>query len=203
MVNGFDGLRHHSVVSSDNYYCNICYLGSAGTHGCKSLMTGSVEECYLAAVIETDCISPDMLGNASGFTCNYVCAPYIVEQFCLAMVNMSHYSYDRRSWLKVSFFIFLFFDSLLELSAHKFNFKAEFICQKSHCLGIKPLVNGNKKTEIHTCRDNLCYRDVHHYRQFVGRDEFSDLEDVLVLFDLILHFTVLLADGIPFLPPVS
>src|SRR5659263_616810 len=107
MINGFFSLRHNSIVSCNNNYCNVGYLCTTGTHSSKCLMTWCIEECYLASILEDDTICTDMLSNTTGFTCNYIGVPDIVEQFCFTMVNMAHYGNNRRSWLEVFLLILI------------------------------------------------------------------------------------------------
>src|SRR5665648_987478 len=101
MINGFDSLRHNTIVGCNNNNGYIGYLCTTGTHSCKCFMSRGVEESYLTSVFKDDSICTDMLSNTPGLTCYYIGIPDIVQQFCFAMVNMSHHCNDWRSWLKV------------------------------------------------------------------------------------------------------
>ena len=140
MVYGFHCLRHHAVVGSNNNNCYIGYLGSPGTHRCKCFMSRSIEEGELPSVVEVDGIGADMLRYSSCFTCDDVGPSYIVEKFCLSMIDMAHNSYYWRTRFEIAFIIFCLPDSFLELGAYKFNLEAEFISEKSHGFGIETLV---------------------------------------------------------------
>src|SRR5689334_22477860 len=67
VVDRFYGLRHHTLVRSDDQYDNIGYFGAAGAHRGKRFMAGSIDETDLTAV-NFDAVSTDMLGDAAEFS---------------------------------------------------------------------------------------------------------------------------------------
>src|SRR3989344_8242384 len=57
-------------------------------------MARSIQESnYL--IICCDLVSPDMLGNASGFLINYICFSNRIQKFSLAMINMTQNNHHR------------------------------------------------------------------------------------------------------------
>src|SRR5512138_3031770 len=121
MVNCLYCLRHDAIISCNHNNGNVGDLSATGTHCGKRLMTGSIKKCYLSSVIKLHTVGPYMLSNSSGLPCNHVSSSYIIEQLCLTMVNMTHYSYNWRSVLKLIGCINFLFDSFLKFSAYKFN----------------------------------------------------------------------------------
>ena len=89
MINGFNGLRHNTVISRYYEDGNIRNLGTASTHGRKRFVTGRIHEGNLFAFI-TYLISPDMLRNTAGFMTRNVCFADSVEKAGLAMVDVTH-----------------------------------------------------------------------------------------------------------------
>src|SRR4030042_2029039 len=101
MIDSFNSLRHNTIISGNNNNCDISDLCTTCTHGCKSLMSWCIEESYLASVLKDNPVCTDMLRNPSSLTCNYIGIPDIVKQLCFTMVNMPHYSNNRRPWFKI------------------------------------------------------------------------------------------------------
>ena len=81
MVNRFEGLGHHAVVGRDDEHDDIGHFCAAGTHTSKRLMTGSVDEYNLAAIL-FDVISTDVLRDTTGFAAGHVGLANSVEQRC-------------------------------------------------------------------------------------------------------------------------
>ncbi len=96
MIDGFQGLRHHAVISRYHQHGNIGYLCPAGAHGRKGLVSGSIEENNLPSLIG-NLISADMLGNAPGFARRYIGFANSVEQRSFTMVDMAHHRDYRRA----------------------------------------------------------------------------------------------------------
>src|ERR1700733_3371610 len=96
VIDGFEGLRHHAVVSGHDQHNNIGRLGAARAHASESLVTGSVEENDLAAeggrffVGDANFVCADVLGDASGFTFGHAGQANGVEQSGFAVIDMSH-----------------------------------------------------------------------------------------------------------------
>jgi len=50
VIDGFNGLRHHSVIGCDDENDDVSDLGAARTHAGESFVTGRVDEGDLAAI---------------------------------------------------------------------------------------------------------------------------------------------------------
>ena len=94
VVDAFNGLRHNTVICSNNKDRNIGYHRTSGAHGSKGLVSRCVQESNRTAV-DLNRIGSDMLCNAARFTGSYICMTNIVKKRCLAVVNVSHNNNDR------------------------------------------------------------------------------------------------------------
>ena len=66
VVDRFDGLGHHAVVSGDDEHGDIRRLGAACPHGCKRLVSRGVQE--RDGLVADSCDgSSDVLGDSAGF----------------------------------------------------------------------------------------------------------------------------------------
>ena len=90
--------RELTVICGNNENRDICGLGTAKTHCCESLMSRSIKECDLLT-FDIDNISTDMLGDTASFPCCYMCITDCVQNRCFTMVNMTHNTDNRWSWL--------------------------------------------------------------------------------------------------------
>ena len=88
--NRLDGLRHDGIVRSHNEHDDVRHLGAAGTHGRERLVAGRVEERDHLAARCRHMIRADVLRNATGFTGDDIGFADVVEQRCLAMVDVAH-----------------------------------------------------------------------------------------------------------------
>ncbi len=143
MVDGLHCLRHYGVIGSDYDDRKVSHLRTAGTHGGKCLMSGSIEECDLLTVRENHVVCSDMLCDTSGLTCDYIRLTDVVEQGSLSVVDVTHHCDYRRSRCEIlCIFILLFLlYGLSKLRSYKFNFVSEFFSYKHKRLGVKSLVD--------------------------------------------------------------
>ena len=129
MVNGFLGLRHDTVIGSDDDDRDIGNTGTAGPHGGKRFVTRCIQKCDPPPV-DGNLVRTDMLGNTAGFAAGYLGGPDGVKQGCLAVVNVTHDGNDRRPLLQQFFRIFLFilktvFFPFLDLGRFDFIFQTD------------------------------------------------------------------------------
>ena len=96
VVDGFQGLGHHTIVGSHYQNGNIRYLGASGTHSCKGFVARRIQEDNRTALADYP-VSTDVLGNTAGFPCRYVGFPDGIQKGSLAVVNVAHNRYNRRS----------------------------------------------------------------------------------------------------------
>ena len=98
VVYRFYSLWHNTVISSNNKNNNIRYLSTTGTHHCKCFVSRSIKESD-SSLSRFNHVCTDMLCDSAEFRCSYVCAADGIKSFGLSVVNMTHYSNDRRTGL--------------------------------------------------------------------------------------------------------
>ncbi len=96
MIDRFNGLRHDAVVRCNHENRNICRLSTTGTHCRKGGVAWRIDEGDLLAVL-FDLISTDMLRDATSFARNDVCVTDSIEERGLAVIDVTHNGYDRRT----------------------------------------------------------------------------------------------------------
>ena len=100
VVDSLDGLRHDSVICSDNENCDIRSLRAARSHRGERRMAGSIEESYLLAV-EVNSVCANVLGDTARLCRGDIGMAYSVKKRGLAVVNMTHDNNDRVSRRKI------------------------------------------------------------------------------------------------------
>ena len=67
MIDRFNGLWLHPVISGDHKNHDIRNVCSSGTHGREGFVTGSIKESDIV-IIMANVVGPNVLGNASSFS---------------------------------------------------------------------------------------------------------------------------------------
>ena len=168
--------RHHAVVGSDDDDGDIGDLGTTGTHGGECLMTWSVEECDMSAVLQRHVVCTDMLGDTTCLTGDDVGIADMVEERSLTMVYVSHHGNDRSTWQQIVLIVRLLIDSLRNLGTNVFCLEAELLSNEVDGLCIETLVDRHHDADAHTGTDDLVYRDVHHVGKFADGNELRKLQ---------------------------
>ena len=108
MINGLNGLRFNAVIRSYNQYGNIRRLGTAHTHRREGLMSRRIEEgnrSRLSVYFDGNLISTDRLGDSAMLFTGYIGISDRIQDGRLTVVNVSHYSHNRRTCLEILLFI--------------------------------------------------------------------------------------------------
>lgn len=79
VADGFDGLRHHAIVSSDDDDRYVRQFRSSRSQAREQFMSRSIDEAYLFAVVIHDG-SSDGLGDTSRFSVSDGRLPEVIEQ---------------------------------------------------------------------------------------------------------------------------
>ncbi len=95
VIDRFNGLRHHTIVGRDHKDHNVCCLRTTSPHGGKGFMAWRVKESDLVTRSDVHLIGTNVLGDATGFTCDDICLAKRIKQGCLTMVNVTHHSDNR------------------------------------------------------------------------------------------------------------
>ena len=120
MVDGFNSLRHHTVIGSNYNNCNVSNFSPSSPHGCKCFMARCIKESNGFVIIKFYIICTNMLRYSSGLSCNNIGFPYVIQQRSFSVINMSHNGYNWGTSHQILFFIFFFFYCLQYLHAYKF-----------------------------------------------------------------------------------
>ncbi len=99
VANGFDGLRHHTVVGGNDKHCDVGYLCAAGTHGGERRVAGSVDEGNELPVA-LNLVRTDVLRDSASLAGCYLRAANRVQQTRLAVVDVTKNGYDGRARLQ-------------------------------------------------------------------------------------------------------
>ena len=99
VVDRLDGLRHHAVVRRDHQHHDVRGLRTAGPHRRERLVTRGVDEGdqpFLIVQVGRHLVGTDVLGDPTGFLVHHVGVPDGIQQLCLAMIDVTHDSDNRR-----------------------------------------------------------------------------------------------------------
>ena len=94
VVDGLNGLGHHTVVGRHHEDDDVGGLGTAGPHGGERGVARRVDERD-AVVVPDDLVGTDVLGDAAGLPGHDVGRADAVEQQRLAVVDVAHDGDDR------------------------------------------------------------------------------------------------------------
>ncbi len=184
MVNGLEGLGHDTIIGGYHDNGNVGDLCTPGTHSRKSLVTRGIEESDLPATFKFHSVCTDMLCDATGFTSDHIRIPYIIEQFGLSMVNMSHNRDNGRPGNEVFFTVRFLGDGFLQFNGDKFNRIVKFFRDQHQGFSIEALVNGNHNPQAHAGGYYLDDGYMHEVGQFIHTDKFRNLDDIFIFFFL-------------------
>ena len=109
MIDRFFRLRHDAVIGCHNENDHISDLRSPRAHQRKGGVTWCVEE-YDALILHVDGIGTNVLCDTASLSLSDSCFSDTVEQRCLSMIDVPHYSDHWRSGEKVLWLrVFLFY----------------------------------------------------------------------------------------------
>ncbi len=176
MVNRFLRLRHDAVIGSNHQDDDVGRLGAACTHGREGLVTWRVEEGDHAAA-GLDVIRADVLRDAARFAGRYLGATNVIEQRCLAVIDVTHDGHNRSAWLQHDVLVlFAGFEEgfwIVELGRHCG--VAQFLDENHRGFLVQHLVDGHHLTHHHHLLDQLGGLDRHLVRQIGNRDGFGHM----------------------------
>ena len=146
MVNGFNSLRHYTIIGSYYKNCDICRFSTTKTHSRKRFMTWSIKECNFIVVI-TNLVCTDMLSDTTCFACCYISLTNYVQQGCFTMVNVTHDSNNWRTRFQCFWCIFNFNNICWIFFRFYFCYSyTKFFSYDCSCININLLVNASHNT---------------------------------------------------------
>ena len=189
MVDRFYCLRHNTIICC--YYKNsdICRTCSTHTHCCERLMSWSIQECDLLSVDFYN-IRTNVLCDTTGLTVNNIGMTDRIQKRSFTMVNVTHNTDYRRTFLHFLFVLFVFLQKFFD---YIYNFflltqDIEFQCDLFCCLVIDFLVySSDLALHKQLFHDHRWY-DLHLVCQFFDCQNFRDCD----LFDLFFYLLLFL-----------
>ena len=170
MLDRLDRLRHHAVIrrdDEDHYIRGSC---AARPHGRKRCVAGRVNEGDLA-LRRIDTVRTDVLGDATGLAAGNASLADMVEQRCLAMVDMTHDRDDRRSRETLADDL----ERTLQRLLHRVGMDSlwpvsHFFDHEDCAVLIDRLVDGSHHAHAHQRLDDFARLDRHTLREFANAD---------------------------------
>ena len=179
VLNRFLRLRHHTVIRSHDKNRDIGDFGAAGTHAGKRCVARRIDEGNRALVV-LHVVGADMLGDTTRFTGLDLGATNIIEQRCLAMVDVTHDGHHRGTRHAFDF-VFLgahFVDQRFfrRFRLDRLGIVAHLLDQKMCRILIDGLVDGGHHTQLHHPLEQITAFDGHALSQFGHGDELRNLD---------------------------
>ena len=174
MVDCFDGLRHYTVICSNNEDSNVSYLSTTSTHCGERFVTRGIKE-YDGFALMADFVRTDVLGNTASFACSNIGFTDCVKQRSFTMVNVTHYGNYRRT--QYAFFrIIFYFGNFSRIFIRSFltDFYTKFFTDKLSGFEVDVLVNGNHHTQHEQRFDNFANFAFNQGCEFFNVDGFAD-----------------------------
>ena len=174
MVDCFDGLRHYTVICSNNEDCNVSYLSTTSTHCGERFVTGGIKE-YDRFALMANFVRTDVLGNTASFACSNVGFTDCVKQRSFTMVNVTHYGNYRRTQYAFFRIIFYFGNfSRIFIGSFLTDFYTKFFTDKLSGFEVDVLVNGNHHTQHEQRFNNFANFAFNQGCEFFNVDGFAD-----------------------------
>ena len=170
MIDRFNGLRHHAIVSRHHQNHNIGNPCTARPHCGEGRMARRVDKTNHTA-IERYLIRTNMLRNAPGLTAGNPSFSNGIEQGCFTMVDVAHDS--DHGWAMRFFDIIIFnaLDAFFNVRLrHTFNRMAQFFGNQLRCVRIDCVINFGHHALLHQAFDHFDRPLRHSIGQFLDGD---------------------------------
>ena len=186
VVNGFERLRHHTIIGGHNQHNDVGGLGSARPHAGKRLMARCVEKYDLAAecrrllVQDGYLVSANVLGDATGFASGHVGQSDGVEQRGLAVIYVAHDGNHRRTGYTLRRDTFLARGGLgnllgsLLFEGNHIGIRSEESCHLAAQFGVKCLIDGGKHAASQQASDQILSPNSQLFCQVFDTDPFRN-----------------------------
>ena len=175
VIDGFLGLRHHTVVRTNHQHYDVGYFCAACAHAGKGFVTRGVDEDdALRPGVRFVC--PDVLGDASGFAASHVGGADRVQQAGLPVVHMPHHSDYWRARYGVSggVFLLLFFLNQLLFKADRAHYAVKRFRQRGGRGHVQRLVDAGEDAAVEQGFQQILGANVQLFGQLANRDSFGN-----------------------------
>ena len=116
VVNRFDGLLHDAIISGNNKDDDVSDFRTTHPHFGKGFVARRVNKSDDIARFAFDLIGPDMLGDATRFASGNISRTNSVKNRGFTVVNVTHDSNNRWTWLHIAFIFISFIDNDVNVS---------------------------------------------------------------------------------------
>src|SRR6202795_2858408 len=174
MIDGFFGLRHDSVVSSDHQHDDVGNFRAARTHAGEGFVTGRVDENH-TAVIDHDFVRADVLGDSSGFAACDIVLANSVQQTGFSVIHVAHHGDDWLTRLEafLGFFLGNFKNHFL-FKRNDADYAAERFGEGGSGGHVKSLVDAGEDTAIEQIFEQFFGAHVEFFGELANGDAFGD-----------------------------
>src|SRR6202795_2674758 len=174
MIDGFFGLRHDSVVSSDHQHDDVGNFRAARTHAGEGFVTGRVDENH-TAVIDHDFVRADVLGDSSGFAACDIGLANSVQQTGFSVIHVAHHGDDWLTRLEafLGFFLGNFKNHFL-FKRNDADYAAERFGEGGSGGHVKSLVDAGEDTAIEQIFEQFFGAHVEFFGELANGDAFGD-----------------------------
>ena len=110
VVQRLNSLRHDAVIGRDHEDRDVGRLRTTGAHGGERLVAGCIDQgdaAFGAVDVGRDLVGADRLGDTAGFLLHDVRLAKGIEEFGLAVVDVTHDGDDRRTCHQILFVAFV------------------------------------------------------------------------------------------------
>ena len=103
MFDGFDGLRHYTVVGGNDENYHVGRFCAASAHHRERFVSRRIEKYdaplfgFIVWILHENAVCADVLRDSARFAFRDVIRTDRVEQRCFTVVNVSHHGHDRRT----------------------------------------------------------------------------------------------------------
>ena len=176
MSDGLAGLGHDAIIGCHHKNHDIRGIGTTRTHGGKCLVTRGVQESDHTP-FRGHMIGTDMLGDTTGLSRSHLGAANIVEQRCLAVIDVSHDGDHRRTGnrrgLGQGLGIRVLEESLGVVEFCGDSLVSHLLNDNHGRLLIQHLIDGHHLTHLHEHLDHLSPLDRHLVGKICHGDGFG------------------------------
>ena len=171
VVERLDRLRHHALVGRDYQDHDVRDLGAARAHRGERLVTGSIDESYLAP-IGLDRVRADMLRDSAELLLGDLGVADRVEERGLAVIDVAHHGDHRRArdHLAHGLFGLALLDRGFDVEGDVLDAVAELVGDQRRGVDVEHLVERRHHAEVHQLLDDLAGFDAHVAREFGDGD---------------------------------
>ena len=174
MLDRLDGLWHDTVVGADHQDHDVRDLRAAGAHGAERRMAGCVEERH-HPLRRLDVIRADVLGDAARLAGGHLRPTDVIEQRCLAVIDVTHHGHHGWPWHDLERRIGLALQVVLDdVFLAQYRRMPHLLDHENGRVLLDHLVDGRHHAHVHERLDDLGGLHGHFLREFADGDRLGN-----------------------------